>query len=532
MISLLEKQFLFVAPVEDVPASLPTVYLYNDSGLDTPHIMLREETFPDIDMIPEGTYRWICLYENEISVNTIVPYEDKVFDAVERLVALLSMSEVEKEREFQKEFMLYWNRHSIDHLGVSVYLQHDSEFVEMDAYYGKKEIRVIEKGLLLSDINSREKDERNWVQHIENDLYYIPIIDCREIIPPHRGYEWTEKDIKNILNSQQIEHISEATYRKIKNCVSQKKYVILVFGMKLESSDVAFAVRLGFRNTAGHNLFENIKNKIYTVEPLYTVRKDYSHLCNLIGNDIGLKGKNALLIGAGSLGSYVAFELVKNGISHLKIYDGDILVEENILRWSYGGIGQGGNKAMTLSLLLNCLHPEITVDGVNENIEGKTLEAESKNVDLIVITIGSSDEQLKLNRILKASCCMVPVLYVWLEAGGDYSHILVVDYKQTGCFECLYTDTEGKLTNNRARMNPDDISNRVLIRNGCGGTRAAYGTAIILRTVAALLDILKKIQANTFSGSVLIDITPDNIEMSNIVFPIEGCGCCGNTEKQ
>ena len=38
--------------------------------------------------------------------------------------------------------------------------------------------------------------------------------------------------------------------------------------------------------------------------------KDYSFLCEQIGNDIGLLNKRILLIGAGSLGSYVAFELV------------------------------------------------------------------------------------------------------------------------------------------------------------------------------------------------------------------------------
>lgn len=531
MLSMFDKQFLFLAPVEDVPDSLPTVYLYNDSGLDIPHIMLQEESFPEIDKIPEGKYRWICLYENESSVNTIIPYEDKVVDTVDRLIELLSMSEVEKEREYQKEFMFYWNRHSIDHLRISVYLQQDTAFAEMDAYYGKREIRAIEHGLLLSDIDSREKDERNWVQHIENDLYFIPITDCREIIPPHRGYEWTAEDIKDILYSHQIEHISNDTYQQIKNCVPRKKDVILVFGMKAELSDVVFAVRVQFRNIVGRTLLEKVKSEIISVEPIYTTRKDYMHFCNLIGNDIGLKGKKALLIGAGSLGSYVAFELVKNGISHLKIYDGDTLAEENVLRWAYGGVGKGNNKAITLSLLLDLLHPEISVKGVRKNIDEKTLADEAIDADLIVFTIGNSDEQLKLNRILKASHCAVPVIYVWLEAGGNYSHILVADYKKAGCFECLYTDSEGKLTNNRARRNPDGLDH-VLIRNGCGGTRAAYGTAIILHTVAALLDILKKIQTNSISGSVLIDISPDAVRISDTVFPMERCGCCGNKKEQ
>lgn len=530
LISMFEKMFLFIAPFEDSPASTPVVYLYNDLGLDIPHIMLQEETFPKIDHLPEGKYRWVCLYENESSVNTIIPYEDKVIDAVDRLIELLSMNTIEKEREYQKEFMFYWNSRSKGHMDISVYLQQDSSYAEMDAYYGKKEIRVIEQGLILSDIDSREKKERIWVHHIENDLYFIPITDCREIIPPHRGYDWSYEDIKNIIYSRQIEHISNDTYQHIKTCIPKKKDIILVFGMKLNNSNIVFAVRLQCKNISGHTLLEKILNDIVSVESLHTSQKDYTHLCNLIGNDIGLLGRRVLLIGAGSLGSYVAFELIKNGISHLKIYDGDHLDEENILRWAYGGIGKGSNKAKTLSFLLSLLHPEIEVEAVNTNIDEKALAIEADNTDLIIFTIGSSDEQLKFNRILKMNQCPIPTIYVWLEAGGNYSHILVANYKKHGCFECLYTDEAGKLTNNRARKNPDGISESVLIRNGCGGTRAAYGTAIILRTVAALLDTLKKIQLKKISESVLVDISPDSVGVSDTVFPMEVCNCCGNKE--
>lgn len=528
LISIFDKIFLFVSPVEDTPSSTPIVYLYNDPGLDIPHIMLKEETFPNIEHLPEGKYRWVCLYENDSIVNTIITYRDKIIDAIDRLIELLSMNVIEKEREYQKEFMFYWNTNSIKNMNFSVYLQHYNSFAEMDAYYGKNEIRAIEHGLILSDIDGRDKKERIWVHHIENDLYFIPIIDSREIIPPHRGYDWSGEDIKNILYSQQIEHISNDTYQHIKTCIPKKKDVILIFGMKSIHSNIVFAVRLRCKNTNGHTLLEKVLNEIVTVEPIHTNQKDYTHLCSLIGNDIGLMGKKVLLIGAGSLGSYVAFELIKNGVSHLKIYDGDQLVEENILRWAYGGIGKGGNKAKTLSLLISLLHPEIEVDAVNTNIDEKVLATEADKADLIIFTIGSSDEQVKFNRILKATESSILAIYMWLEAGGNYSHILVSNYQKHGCFECLYTDAEGKPTNNRARKNPNGISDSVLIRNGCGGTRAAYGTAIILRTVAALLDILKKIQLNQISESVLVDISPDSVGISDTIFPMEVCNCCGN----
>lgn len=532
LFSLFGKQFLFIAPTEDVPNSTASVCLYNDAGLDIPHIMLIEHDLSEDGTLPKGKYRWVCLYENESIVNTIIPYDDKIIDAIDRLIELLTMSKVEQEREFQKEFLFYWNSQSISYPSVSVYLKQDTAVAEMDAYYGKNEVRVVEHGMNLSDIDARDKGERRWVHHIENCLYFIPIIDNREIIPPHRGHTWGEEDVKNILFSHQIEHISRDTYEFLKTSVSKRNDVILIFGMKSELSNIVFAVRLKFRNSVGSTLYDKILNDVTAVEPLSTSRKDYMHLCKQIGNDVDLLGKKALIVGAGSLGSYVAFELVKNGFSHLKIYDGDRLEEENILRWAYGGFGKGYNKASHLSLLLGLLHPEICIESVDKNINEPLLAEDAANVDLIVFTVGSSDEQLKFNRKLKSIKCSVPVVYTWLEAGGIYSHILVVDYRKTGCYECIYTNADGRLTNNRAQKNPDGIFDSVFIRNGCGGTRAAYGTAIILRTVAALLDTIEKIQKGTISGSILIDVSPDSICISDTAFPMEGCSCCGNKESK
>lgn len=46
-----------------------------------------------------------------------------------------------------------------------------------------------------------------------------------------------------------------------------------------------------------------------------------------------------------------------------------------------------------------------------------------------------------------------------------------------------------------------------IIRNGCGGTRAAYGTATILRTTAALMETIGKIQEGELTESILLDVS-------------------------
>jgi len=91
----------------------------------------------------------------------------------------------------------------------------------------------------------------------------------------------------------------------------------------------------------------------------------------------------------------------------------------------------------------------------------------------------------------------------------------------------VYTDINGNHVSNRARRNTQELSARSMIQNGCGGTRAAYGTAVLLRTTAALLDIIGKINSGQICKSTLWDITPGSVIASDLQIQMEGCDCCG-----
>ena len=434
--------------------------------------------------------------------------------------------------EFQKEFMHYWNGAARNKVANKVYLSQESHFSRMSVYCNKSDIRYIESGLELSDLNVIEKNEHKWLQHVENDTFFIPILDTREILPPYVGHPWTTDTVRDIVYGKQIAHISHETYLSICDEKVFTKDVILIFGMKSTQSNVTFAAKLNCKNTrSGRTLIEKICNDALGVEPISTERKDYSYLSDQIGNGIGLRGKKVLLIGGGSLGSYIAFELVKNGVASLKVYDEDKLRDENILRWAYFGFGIGTNKAGLLKFNLEFLHPEIRVEAKAEKIDVDTLGKEMSQVDMISFTIGSSDSQLVFNRTLKEISCRIPVIFTWLEAGGKYSHILTVDYTKRGCYECLFTNEHGEPINNRASLNNNDDLDVSIIRNGCGGTRAAYGSAVLLRTTAALLGTIQKILSGELSKNTLIDITPESVTSSSHVVPMEACRCCGNKSE-
>jgi molybdopterin/thiamine biosynthesis adenylyltransferase len=529
--TLYEKQFLFTAPSRDDLASKAEIHLYNDSFLDYPHVLLQETSITEGEVLPKGTYRKVCLFEQDSIVNSILSYDEKIYDCIDRLIELLNMSSVEKEREFQKEFLYYWNSETNYDNIFQVYLDQDNQVAEMDVFFNKSIVRLTDRRIELSDLEETVKGERRWVHHLEKNAFFIPIKDCRGILPPHRGYKWTAKDVQEIIYGKQIEHISDESFERIKTLIPKTQDVILVFGMRTETTNIAFTLNIRCKNRVGHSLLEKILTDITAVEPLFTKRKDYSFLSEQIGNDIGTKRKKVLLVGAGSLGSYVAFELVKNGFTHLKIYDDDTLAEENTLRWAYEGFGIGASKTQTLKIMLEWLHPQILIDSCNKKLDTESLTEELKDTDIIIFTIGNSDAQLKFNKVLKQQVFTKPVLYVWLEEGGLYSHILFVDYRKPGCFECLYTDTSGEKVNNRARKNTGLAVEKGMIRNGCGGTRAAYGTSILLKTTAALLDTLHEIDRNKLTKNTLIDITPTRVGASDIIFPMEACNCCGNNAE-
>ena len=100
------------------------------------------------------------------------------------------------------------------------------------------------------------------------------------------------------------------------------------------------------------------------------------------------------------------------------------------------------------------------------------LLSEINSQDIIIFTIGNSDKQLYFNNLLKSNNCSIPVIYSWIEAGGNYSHLLKVEYNKKDVFSACTQMKKGALINNKANRLEEDAHNRLIIRNGCGGTQA------------------------------------------------------------
>lgn len=506
---------LLFLPLTD-PLSRPIIFIKDDEQYDYPHIMLLE--IP----INGDNYRALCLYESGTQIEYIKTYEEKLIDAINRLFELLNLSPYEIEREFQNEFLFYWNAQAKEE--VDVYIQSERTFHRMNVYRNKDGIfRFVSRKIALND--------KSKYMHVPNlNVYYIPIIDNRGILPPLKNKLWNSKVILNIFKGRDYKRIDSETYKAIQTEKINQTEAIFIFEMLVDKQIITFGAKVRFKRSYHNTLLEKIEHSIDEIDYLGIKRCDYYFLNKQIGNETSIIGKKIAIVGAGSLGSYISVEMVKSGIKDLTLYDSDTVEGENILRHQSDFFWRGCSKVYSLQYKLQQIHPEVMVEIKTENITTKILKDDMNKFDMIIFAVGNSDVQLSCNNLLKKENYAKPVLYVWLEAGGSNSHILCVDYSQKGCFECLYTDEKGRLINNKVnRMTEEQVESHTL-RNGCGATRVAYGSSILLRTTSVVLDMVQRVFNHEIKENILLNITRTSVTEQNGKFIESRCNCCGDPD--
>lgn len=522
--TLYNKKFGILFSEEDRTVE-PVIFIV-DEDFVFPHIMVSK--FEN-----EGkTYRRVCLNEQGSEVKYIQSFSDKITSSINILKKLLNLTKKQIEREYQGEFLYYWNIYA--DISIDVFINPERVFQNLNAYISKTvddnddanlAFRGVSKGIYLND--------KNEFKHLPNmPIYYIPIIDNRGIIPPINDKLWSKEDILFILENDIVKKISSETYEKINSEKIKSEDTIMVFEMIINNQRITFAIMISMKLNKRLNFIDNLKVSNFKIELLKINRCDYHFLNEQIGNTNNALDKNVAIVGAGSLGSYLAEELVKSGIKNLTIYDDDKVDVANILRHKSNFKWRNISKTQCIKHKLEMIHPEIKITAKNMRITTNSLLECKDEYDLIIFAVGSSDIQLAVNKMLRENKHTKPVIFTWLEAGGEYSHILTVDYSKEGCFECLYTDNKGQYINNKANILSGIELEDNIIRLGCGATRVAYGTKVLLRTSSNLLDVINDIFSNHNFYCGLIDITSTKVIKQTDTYIERNCKCCGSSDKQ
>ena len=480
-----------------------------DENCEYPHFSLREAH------INGHSYKYICLFDEGGLVEYTHTIEEKTTACIERLLHLVQMSKVEIIDEYHKEFLVYWNAACVSkgQYGQYEYLlfvdnEHQHQWLEQQIYKSKT-IRITSSNRFFND-----STEKKTVQ--TTPVLFLPIIDSRELIPPLPAKPWSSKQIIDIIDGLKYQRISDEAYDEIKNTEFHKKQIFLVFKL----NKICFGCLVQFSNSDKMSLLDKLKTQIASIMPLKISRCDYSYLNSQIGNQTS--DKKIALIGAGSLGSYIANELVHAGYKNILIIDKDRYEYENTFRHRFDHFMSCSCKSMLVATSLNTIHPEINARYINDylNEENYKKLLNENDIELIIFTVGSSDVQLRMNKTFLEDEFSVPVYYAWLEHDGETSHVAIINDFKNGCFECLYTSPDGDLGENV--VNKADKTTIRYIRNGCGGTRVPYGNKTLL-TASAL--ILKAISDNE-KGNALYSYYNDQIVKED--FPKNGrCKNCG-----
>lgn len=203
---------------------------------------------------------------------------------------------------------------------------------------------------------------------------------------------------------------------------------------------------------------------------------------------VGLSNARVLLIGAGSLGSWVAFELMKAGVGRQDIVDPDRVDVNNSVRHVLSPRWAGANKALATALEAADLNPFVEFRGHDFTVgigpvEATLLAALVADADVVLDTTGSNS----VARILQRYCADAakPLIVAGLSR-GSYGGEVGVFHSGAACFECFVLAQRDKTIPEPHAAPPSSLVTPI----GCShpafpgaGFDGAHLAAIVARTV-------------------------------------------------
>ncbi|KAF3977735.1 MAG: molybdopterin-synthase adenylyltransferase MoeB [Methylococcales symbiont of Iophon sp. n. MRB-2018] len=153
-----------------------------------------------------------------------------------------------------------------------------------------------------------------------------------------------------------------------------------------------------------------------------------------------------LIIGAGGLGSPASIYLAAAGVGHITIYDDDEVELSNLPRQiAHHTNDIGTDKVISTQKTLKKINPEVKVIAVKQRLEGKKLEKEVKNVDVVLDCCDNFSTRFAVNvACVKQKTPLVSGAAIRFE--GQVS-VFTHGSNNSPCYNCLYTDNGEEVQN-------------------------------------------------------------------------------------
>lgn len=409
---------------------------------------------------------------------------------------------------------------------------------------------------------------------VYSDAIYIPL--QKNTVLPFQWFNvfWDIDQVREIIYKNINARNKRYFDKLLKTKVSSKNPILVVLKLQLPNNNKVL-LGLSFKcvdekvkkDFVYHPLLK--QEGEYTLSPIVIKRHDSEYLAPRGGANNRLRRRKVALVGCGSVGGFIAFELARAGIEFISLFDNEVLEETNIYRHTLGiknkfsfskdleGAWQIKKVAKAIALKRNIEDnlPYTEVDVKNnyinyiEKIIQKN-EVNYKNYDLIIVAIGNPTIELYLNNYFHSEKGFPPVLFTWLEAYGIGGHAILTNNRgNSGCLTCLYTDPfdkESELYNKASFAEKGQTFSKDMA--GCANMFTPYGsldavqTAVLATRLA--IDVLagKEIDNPAFSWkgnsesfisagyklSRRFSLSSESIYENRYRYKIENCPICNN----
>jgi molybdopterin/thiamine biosynthesis adenylyltransferase len=145
-----------------------------------------------------------------------------------------------------------------------------------------------------------------------------------------------------------------------------------------------------------------------------------------------------LLIGAGGIGGEIGEGLVRKGIGHLIIADGDVVQLSNLNRQRFYECDLYRNKALALARNLSREAVTSTLIEAYACDFQRLLETEVK-IDTNVVICGVDNEEARVTAS-QYFLNKVPVIFIAVDETADHGYVFIQDKGGRPCYCCLYPD--------------------------------------------------------------------------------------------
>lgn len=454
-------------------------YKTNDFFLKWPHVE------------PNGL---LCLpVENSDGIEEKI-YKN-LFNAIE-LIENCQNSEQFREKEFQDEFISYWN-HSTGSVKINSLLDINNTTSRLIYIWNDSKFKLV--GESIEQIES-------WLKH-EGFHFNLSMVTTgifgflhKPPIPP-----FPQKPINFIKAlAKNSNNITELLAK-----IPFHESAVIVLGAKTTNSGTGLiAVELSAQSINGFRrkkLYSDRINLLLRKKRGFLNKKDIQRLDAqwIHGRDQneGLKAlQNAkvLVLGCGSLGSQVAMRLAQSGVGNIILIDHDILVPANVGRHALGINSVGKFKSTELKREIQKKYPHIqTVESYNKTWQQVYTEKSDviNNNSLIISCMGEWTAEGQLSDWQDSLMTPHPIIYGWLDENGTASHAVAI-VNQSISLKCIINE-------NGILRNPETIWEKgglMQTEPACGTSFQPYGPLDVVHAEALVTRVAIEFLTNKISS--------------------------------